>query len=93
MNRLQHRNIKQLKVVMLPNAIFGDVAHDRFIRFERVVWDIGLGLKVFEGAFAAERSSATFKAEKVAVDSYKKVEAELARHPQAKSWVLPSPLG
>lgn len=92
-NRLQYRNIKQLKVVMLPNMIFGDVAHDRFIRFEGLVWDIGLGLKVFEGAFAAERSSATFKAEKVAVDGYKKVEEELAGHPQAKSRVLPSPLG
>ena len=53
---------------------------------------LGLGLKVFEGAFAAERSSATFKAGKVAVDGYKKVEEELARHPQAKSRVLPSPL-
>lgn len=88
MNRLQYRNIKQLKVIMLPNAVFGDVAHDRFIRFERLIWDIGLELKVFAGAFAAERSSATFKTEMVAVDGYKKVEQELAGHPQARIHVL-----
>ena len=90
-SRLRRGTIKQLKVVMLPNPVFGDVAHDRFVRFERLVWDIGLGLKVFEGAFAVERSSATFKADRIAVDGYKKVEQELATHPQAKSRVLQSP--
>ena len=62
---------------------------DRFLRLlDADASGIGLGLKVFEGAVAAERSSATFKAEKVAVDGYKKVEEELAGHPQAKSRVL-----
>lgn len=89
-SRLRRGTIRQLKVVMLPNLVFGDVAHDRFVRFEGLVWDIGLGLKVFEGAFAVERSSATFKGDKIAVDGYKNVEAELAGHPKARSRILPS---
>lgn len=93
MGRLQFHNVKRLKVLMLPNTVFSDVAHDRFIRFEGLVWDIGLGLKIFEGAFTAERSSATFKTGRVAVDGYKRVEAELAGHRQAKFCILPASSG
>lgn len=83
MDRLPRKNIKPLKVVMLPDRVFRDVSHDRFIRFEGFVWDIGLGLKIFEGAFTAKRSSATFKMGEV-TDSYKKVEKELEGHPKAQ---------
>ncbi len=83
MDRLPRKNIKLLKVVMLPDKVFRDVSHDRFIRFDNYVWDIGIGLKVFGGAFAAERSQAAFKTGE-ATDSYKKIENELTYHPKAQ---------
>ena len=66
---------------MVPNTAFRVGAHDRFIRFENFVWDIGEGLKVFEGPFAAERSQAAFKTGEVTA-SYKQVEKELEKHPK-----------
>ena len=90
LRRLRQKRIKQLKIIMVPNAVFGSLSHDRFIRFENYVWDIGLGLKVFEGAFAAERSSASFKTGSVSKAGYKKVEDELTEHNEAKqATVLP----
>lgn len=82
MGRLASKNVKRLKIVMVPNAGFRDDGHDRFVRFGEYVWDIGLGLEVFEGAFAAKRSSASFKTGAPVV-GYKRVEADLAGHPQA----------
>lgn len=83
MSKFYPKQIKRLKVVMAPNVIFSHMAHDRFFRFESYVWDIGLGLKVFEGAFAAERSSAIFKTGGP-VDGYKKIEHDLDTCSQAK---------
>ena len=34
-------NIRRIKVVMLPNQVFGNLHHDRFVRFEKYVWDLG----------------------------------------------------
>lgn len=54
--------IRRLNLVMVPNDVFGLIAHDRFVRFESYVWEIGLGLEVFQGSCAGKVSSATFKA-------------------------------
>jgi hypothetical protein len=82
--RLPCRNIKRIKVVMVPNSGFRDDGHDRFIRFVDYVWDIGLGLEVFDGAYSAKRSSAGFKSG-IAIDGYKVVERDLADNPNTKS--------
>lgn len=82
--RLTHRNIKSLKVVMVPNAGFRDDGHDRFIRFGDYVWDIGLGLEVLYGAHSTKRSSAGFKTG-LAIGSYKNVERDLAGNIQTVS--------
>ena len=81
--RLPKKNIKRLKLHMVPNTCFRDDGHDRFVRFDDYVWDIGLGTEVFEGAYAAKRSSATFKTGEV-VDSYKQVERDLAGNTDTK---------
>ena len=83
MGRLPAQKVKRLIVFMIPNHVFRVLQHDRFLRFGDYVWDIGLGLKVFEGAFAGERSSATFKTG-APVAEYKQAERDLAEHQQAK---------
>ena len=82
--RLQTKNIKRLRVCMVPNSGFRDDGHDRFIRFEDYVWDIGLGLEVFDGAYAAKRSAAGFKTGD-AVAGYKQVEQDLAQNADTKT--------
>lgn len=82
--RLPSKNIKRIKVVMVPNTGFRDDGHDRFIRFGDYVWDIGLGLEVLDGAYSAKRSSAGFKSG-IAVVGYKGVEQDLAGNPDTKS--------
>lgn len=83
-SRLPTKNIKRIRLHMVPNAGFRDDGHDRFVRFEDYVWDIGLGLEVFEGAFAAKRSSASFKTGH-SVAGYKQVEQDLAGHVDTKT--------
>jgi len=82
--RLPRKNIKRIKVFMVPNTGFRDDGHDRFIRFGIYVWDVGLGLEVFDGAFSAKRSSASFKIG-TAVGGYKLVEQDLAGNAGTKS--------
>jgi hypothetical protein len=84
LERLTTNNIKRMKVSMVPNTGFRHDGHDRFIRFEDYVWDIGLGLEIFEGAFAAKRSSAAFKTGR-AVSGYKGVEQDLASNADTKT--------
>lgn len=82
--RLPCRNIRRIKVLMVPNTGFRDDGHDRFIRFGDYVWDIGLGLEVLDGAYAAKRSSAGFKFG-TAIGGYKRVEQDLAGNAETKS--------
>ncbi len=82
--RLTRKNVKRIKVFMVPNSGFRDDGHDRFVRFGDYVWDIGLGLEVFDGAFSAKRSSASFKSG-IAAGGYKGVEQDLAGNGDTKS--------
>lgn len=82
--KLPRKNVKRIKVFMVPNTGFRDAGHDRFVRFGDYVWDIGLGLEVFEGPFSAKRSSAGFKSD-TAIDGYKSVEQDLAGNGDTKS--------
>lgn len=81
--RLPCKNIKRIKVFMVPNTGFRDDGHDRFIRFGDYVWDIGLGLEVFDGAYSAKRSSAGFKSG-TAIGGYQGVEQDLAGNAETK---------
>jgi len=82
--KLPRKNIKRIKVFMAPNSSFRDNGHDRFVRFGDYVWDIGLGLEVFDGPYSAKRSSAGFKSG-TAIGSYKSVEQDLAGNGDTKS--------
>lgn len=82
--RLPVRNIKRIKLHMVPNTGFRDDGHDRFVRFDHYVWDIGLGLEVFDGAYAAKRSSGSFKSGLLS-EGYKQVEQDLAVNPKTKA--------
>lgn len=84
LGRLPSRNIKRIKVLMVPNTGFRDDGHDRFVRFGNYVWDLGLGLEVFDGAYSAKRSSAGFKTG-TAINGYKSVEQDLAGNSETKS--------
>ncbi|HRI91456.1 MAG TPA: hypothetical protein PLS93_07380 [Accumulibacter sp.] len=88
--RLELKNIKRLKVFMVPNPAFGRCGHDRFFRFEKYVWDIGLGLKVFQGPFSQERSSAAFKTGYAIVSGYKQVEDNLRDDRGTKAVEVPA---
>ena len=81
-SRLPRGKIRRLEVFMLPNSEFGTRARDRFVRFDRYVWDLGHGLDVFEGPTAHIRCSASFKTN--SADGYKRVESELENHPDTK---------
>lgn len=83
LRRLQQDKVKEVRIVMLPNHVFGDLHHDRFIRFEDYVWDIGLGIKVFEGPATTEISTVAFKAADQ-VASYREAERGLGSHPEAR---------
>lgn len=86
--RLQPKNIKRIKLHMAPNTAFRDDGHDRFVRFEGYVWDVGLGLEIFDGPFAAKRSSASFKSG-LHVKGYTQIEQDLAGHAGTKSVTIP----
>lgn len=83
--RLVNNHVRKVRVVMLPNSVFGDLHHDRFVRFGDYVWDLGTGIKLFEGPAAGEISAATFKSCLI-VPSYPEVELSLNRHAQARSF-------
>jgi hypothetical protein len=64
--------------------VFGDLAHDRFIRFSSsYVWDIGIGLEIFQGPRAGKTSAATFKSG-FAISEYADIEDRLRAEPRAK---------
>lgn len=88
LRRLLNHNIKRLNLQMVPNAAFRDDGHDRFVRFGRYVWDLGLGLQVLEGPFATMRSSASFKTGDVSA-GYERVERDLAGHPKTTAVKIP----
>jgi hypothetical protein len=87
-SKLQKKNIKRIKIVMAPNKVFREDSHDRFIRFGNYVWDIGGGVKVFEGPSCRSRSSATFKSGTTSF-GYEKVEQELASDSETKTKQIP----
>lgn len=84
---LANGSLKRIKVIMVANNIFGVQAHDRFIRFEHFVWDMGRGLEVFGGAVNSKRSSASFKSG-IAISSYSKIETELDAYGSKNSFTL-----
>jgi hypothetical protein len=80
-SRLGHKQIKRLTAFMLPNSAFGAEARDRFVRFEKYVWDLGHGLESFEGPAARVGTSASFKSNP---KSYEEIEQQLGKHPDAR---------
>jgi hypothetical protein len=82
--RLHRKQIRRVRLVMLPNTVFGDLHHDRFVRFGEYVWDLGIGIKVFEGPGVAETSSASFKTCLLA-PTYQAVEVTLQQDARARS--------
>ena len=84
MGRLPQHVMKRVKIVMLPNHVFGNLQHDRFIRFGEYVWDIGVGLKVFEGPVAAGTSAASLKTG-LQVSTYKQAEETLSENAEART--------
>lgn len=84
LRRCPNNNVRRIKVIMVGNVAFGDQSHDRFIRFENHVWDLGLGMEIFEGPTAQRRSSASFKAGLV-VAGYRRVEQDLSAFNGAKT--------
>jgi hypothetical protein len=81
LQRLSRRNVKRLKLVMTKNFIFGQDAHDRFVRFGDHIWDLGIGLETFEGSASPARCSATFKA-RIWADDYREIERAIECHPK-----------
>jgi hypothetical protein len=81
--RLPNKNVKRVKLHMVPNEAFGKEAHDRFIRFGRYVWDLGSGMSVFDGPSAAARCAASFKTGTM-IRSYEDAERNLANADKAK---------
>lgn len=82
--RLPRKQIRRVRLIMLPNAVFGDLHHDRFIRFGEYVWDLGIGIRVFEGPAVAETSAATFKT-CLLTPTYQAVEVKLQQDARARA--------
>lgn len=68
---------------MLPNHVFGELHHGRFVRFEGYVWDIDIGIEVFEGPAVPRQSEAAFKTGDQVI-SYREAERVLSSHREAK---------
>ena len=58
---LPNRRIKKLLIHLPVDGMFSKLAHGRYIRFERYVWDIDLGLQTLEGGFSPASVTASFK--------------------------------
>lgn len=82
--QLEFRHLRRLDMVLVPDTHFGGLAHDRFIRFGQYVWDVGLGLEIFQGPNAGKTSAAAFKAGEV-VREYKDIEDALDRDARVAS--------
>lgn len=80
--RLKKKNIKELKVHLPKGADFPKKGHDRFIRFENYVWEIGLGLEVFDDSRKHD-TNATFKT--VILDKKVKVYSEVEQELENKA--------
>lgn len=88
LDRLQSGRVQRITLHMVPNTAFSNGAHDRFVRFgDHYVWDLGLGVDVFDGPAAAARSSSAFKTG-LAVASYRNVESDLRGHAYTKTKAL-----
>jgi len=87
-SHLPRHQIKRVQVIMIPNAIFGQVHHDRFVRFGDYIWDLGIGIKVFEGPAVGETSAASFKSCLLA-PSYSNVEVTLKQQARARTIEIP----
>lgn len=82
LDRLPRGGIKRLDVYMVPNDVFRREAHRRHVRFARdgfsgFVWQLDIGLRVFEGPVARERCGATFV---LSDGTHRRVEEELKNH-------------
>ncbi len=74
---LEPKHLCQLTLIVPKPTEFKREAHDRFIRFgDHHVWDIGLGLAVFQDRRRHQRSAAAFKTGPV-VSEYKQIERAL----------------
>jgi len=85
LSRLPHGGLKKLNLYMVPNDVFAREAHGRYVRFAGTkfpgfVWDLDIGLRVFEGAGARERCKATFG---VSDGAHRRVESELQERSKA----------
>lgn len=61
LRELPTRRIKKLTLYLVLDATFARVAHGRYLRFGRYIWDIDLGLQVLEGGFSPGSATASFK--------------------------------
>ena len=80
--RLPRGRVTRVVVHMVPNSVFSAIAHDRYVRFERYVWELGHGLDIFQGPAAATPCQASFK---LRDKSHRDVEDELARRESPKA--------
>jgi hypothetical protein len=87
MQKLPKRNVSRLKLVMGPNFLFGQSSHGRFIRFGDYVWDLDLGLEIFEGSCSSARCGTAFKARNWA-DGYREIEREIESHSKTISRII-----
>lgn len=78
-----NNKIRRVKLLTSPDQVFKNDGHDRFIRFQDYVWDIGVGLEVFEGAFSEKRTRASFESGD-SIASYQEVENVLANNSATK---------
>ncbi len=72
---IQISNLK-IDVYLAPDSDFGDEQHDRHIRFDKYVWDIGTGVEIFEEPCAPRKTRTSF-GDCFARDGYTKYELNL----------------
>ena len=75
MKKLSTKNFSMIKLILAGKRVFSTLAHDRFIKFDRCVWDIGSGLDIFENEICEKFTAMSFKSP--APDSYSRVLSNL----------------
>lgn len=89
LRKLRDKNLKRLTIHMVPNAVFGEIARDRYVRFHRYVWELGHGLDIFEGPAASHSCQASFKSDS---RSHSRIEEQLGHRTQPSKILIPRQL-
>lgn len=71
---LARRGVREVNLHLIDNYHFGKIAHDRYVRFDRAVCEVGIGVDIFSGQKLQGTTTFSLKA---ASQAHRKIESDL----------------